>query len=154
MTSFKNLKLLSSLCTHSAGPLPPFLWLFRKLPYHDKLKPLVPSLIILIMCVRSACCVSLGDIIVFVLIRTGVCLFTLHHRACFDPYRCGCLWGPAVRFGAMASPGGQAGAGALSTRGGGGVRRMKWALELSLGGTRWVDRTMEHPQATACVMTL
>lgn len=37
----------------------------------------------------------------------------------------------------MASPGGQGGAGALSTRGGSGVRRMKWALELSLGNTRY-----------------
>uniref|UniRef100_A0A3Q4NBN6 ER membrane protein complex subunit 4 n=1 Tax=Neolamprologus brichardi TaxID=32507 RepID=A0A3Q4NBN6_NEOBR len=35
----------------------------------------------------------------------------------------------------MASPGGQGG-GALSTRGGSGARRMKWALELSLGNTR------------------
>lgn len=40
---------------------------------------------------------------------------------------------------AMASPGGQGGGGgggALSTRGGSGARRMKWALELSLGNTR------------------
>uniref|UniRef100_A0A7N8X5P0 ER membrane protein complex subunit 4-like n=1 Tax=Mastacembelus armatus TaxID=205130 RepID=A0A7N8X5P0_9TELE len=37
----------------------------------------------------------------------------------------------------MTSPGGQAGGGgALSTRGGSGARRMKWALELSLGNTR------------------
>uniref|UniRef100_A0A3Q3X8J1 Uncharacterized protein n=1 Tax=Mola mola TaxID=94237 RepID=A0A3Q3X8J1_MOLML len=43
----------------------------------------------------------------------------------------------------MASPGRQggggaaaAGGGALSTRGSGGARRMKWALELSLGNTR------------------
>ncbi|XP_049425031.1 ER membrane protein complex subunit 4 isoform X2 [Epinephelus fuscoguttatus] len=35
----------------------------------------------------------------------------------------------------MASPGGQGG-GAVSTRGGSGARRMKWALELSLGNTR------------------
>ncbi|KAL3067691.1 hypothetical protein OYC64_022124 [Pagothenia borchgrevinki] len=34
----------------------------------------------------------------------------------------------------MASPGGQGG-GALSTRGGG-ARRMKWALELSMGNSR------------------
>lgn len=39
---------------------------------------------------------------------------------------------------AMASPGrqGGGGGGALSTRGGSGARRMKWALELSLGNTR------------------
>ncbi|XP_038588051.1 ER membrane protein complex subunit 4 [Micropterus salmoides] len=35
----------------------------------------------------------------------------------------------------MTSPAGQGG-GALSTRGGSGARRMKWALELSLGNTR------------------
>ncbi|KAG7221479.1 hypothetical protein INR49_002454 [Caranx melampygus] len=40
-----------------------------------------------------------------------------------------------LRSVAMASPGGQGG-GALSTRGGGAARRMKWALELSLGNTR------------------
>ncbi|KAM7377064.1 hypothetical protein PAMA_013717 [Pampus argenteus] len=39
----------------------------------------------------------------------------------------------------MASPGGQGG-GALSTRGGGAARRLKWALELSLGNTRSRDR--------------
>ncbi|XP_042256898.1 ER membrane protein complex subunit 4 [Thunnus albacares] len=39
----------------------------------------------------------------------------------------------------MASPGGQGGGGALSTRGGA-ARRMKWALELSLGNTRSRDR--------------
>lgn len=44
---------------------------------------------------------------------------------------------------AMTSPGRQGGAGggssgggALSTRGNSGVRRMKWALELSLGNAR------------------
>ncbi|XP_069044822.1 ER membrane protein complex subunit 4 [Lepisosteus oculatus] len=36
---------------------------------------------------------------------------------------------------AMASPGNM-GAGAMSMRGGGGARRLKWALELSLGNTR------------------
>lgn len=45
-----------------------------------------------------------------------------------------------VQLFAMASPGRQGGAGAaggaLSTRGGTGARRLKWALELSLGNTR------------------
>lgn len=47
-----------------------------------------------------------------------------------------------VHLVAMASPGRQGAAGggssggALSTRGGSGARRMKWALELSLGNTR------------------
>ena len=64
------------------------------------------------------------------------------------------LWGPAVQQVAMASPGrqggggGGGGGGALSTRGGSGARRMKWALELSLGNTRWTENMDTTPKNT------
>lgn len=52
------------------------------------------------------------------------------HFAGFGATLCGCS---AEFYVAMATPGGQGG-GALSTRGG--ARRMKWALELTLGNAR------------------